>query len=175
MGEGPGQTPEREVPAVLPTDESTSIADLQRRVLDFCEERDWVRYHSPRNLAMALSVEVGELLELYLWSADDGPQPPVASRRPKVEAELADVAICLLNLSARAGVDLSAAVAAKLAVNAEKYPVELAHGRMLKSTELGQVAADPAAGLDANSDQQGVTGERAEVRPSPAPVPHKPG
>jgi NTP pyrophosphatase (non-canonical NTP hydrolase) len=159
----------------LPTDETTSVAALQRRVLDFCEERDWVRYHSPRNLAMALSVEVGELLELYLWSADDGPQPPVASRRPKVEAELADVAICLLNLSARAGVDLSAAVAAKLAVNAEKYPVELAHGRMLKSTELGQVARDPAAGLGANAHQRDVMGEQGHQRQGPVPAPGKPG
>jgi NTP pyrophosphatase (non-canonical NTP hydrolase) len=168
MGAGSGPPPEQEVHIDLPTDETTSVAALQRRVLAFCQERDWARYHSPRNLAMALSVEVGELLELYLWSADDGPQPPVASRRPKVEAELADVAICLLNLSARAGVDLSAAVAAKLAANAEKYPVELARGRMLKSTELGQIAADPAAGLGgqparAATLEEGGTGDSSDV------------
>ncbi len=120
-----------------PGDDETPVAALQALVLDFSRERDWGRYHNPRNLAMALSVEAAELLELYLWSADDGPQPPVASRRPKVAEELADVAICLLNLSAHAGVDLSRAVRAKLARNAEKYPVDLARGRLEKSTELG--------------------------------------
>ena len=124
----------------------TTVAELQEAVLAFCEERDWARYHNPRNLAMALSVEVGELLELYLWSADDGPQPPVASRVPKVAEELADVAICLLNLSARAEVDLATAVRAKLAANAQKYPVELARGRLQKSSELVGLAAVPSPG-----------------------------
>ena len=66
---------------------------------------------------MALSVEAGELLELYLWAADDGPQPPVASRSPRVAEEIADVAICLLNLCEHAGVDLAAAMEAKIAKN----------------------------------------------------------
>ncbi len=118
------------------TDEQTPLGELKAALRRFNAERDWARYHSPRNLAMALSVEVGELLELYLWSADDGPQPPVASREGKVADELADVAICLLNLSERAGVDLSAAVADKLERNAQKYPVEKARGRLEKSTEL---------------------------------------
>ena len=85
---------------------------------------------------MALSVVAGELLELYLWAADDGPQPPVASREAKVADEVADVAICLLNLCDQAGVDLAAAVAAKLARNELKYPVNKARGRLEKSDEL---------------------------------------
>jgi NTP pyrophosphatase (non-canonical NTP hydrolase) len=107
-----------------------------RRVRAFNDARDWGRYHSPRNLAMALSVEAGELLELYLWSADGGPQPPVESRAPKVADEAADVLICLLNFCDRAGVDLESAFEQKLARNAEKYPVERARGRLEKSTEL---------------------------------------
>ncbi|MCB9764916.1 MAG: nucleotide pyrophosphohydrolase [Alphaproteobacteria bacterium] len=87
---------------------------------------------------MALSVEAAELLELYLWCADDGPQPAVASRHPRVEEEMADVLICLLNLADRAGVDLAAAVERKLARNAEKYPVERAKGRMEKWDEVGR-------------------------------------
>ncbi len=118
------------------SDVNLTLRDLQARVRAFNDERDWGRYHSPRNLAMALSVEAGELLELYLWSSDDGPQPPVASREPKVADEAADVLICLLNLCDRAGVDLTAATLAKLARNAEKYPVEQARGRLEKSTEL---------------------------------------
>lgn len=118
------------------TDDDTALGELRAALRRFNAERDWARYHSPRNLAMALSVEAGELLELYLWSSDDGPQPPVASRRQKVADEAADVLICLLNLCEQADVDLSAAVARKLARNAEKYPVNKARGRLEKSGEL---------------------------------------
>ncbi len=118
------------------SDASTPLCELRAALTRFNAERGWGKYHSPRNLAMALSVEAAELLELYLWSADGGPQPPVASRAPQVADELADVAICLLNLAEASGVDLAAAVQAKMARNAEKYPVERAFGRLEKSDEL---------------------------------------
>lgn len=118
-------------------DRETTVAELRAAIAAFNAARDWGRYHSPRNLAMALCVEAAELLELYLWASDEGPQPPVASRAPRVAQEAADVAICLLNLCERAGVDLAAAVEAKLADNERKYPVETARGRLEKSDELG--------------------------------------
>ncbi len=114
----------------------STIQDLQAELARFNAEREWGRYHSPRNLAMALSVEAGELLQLYLWSSDGGPQPPVASRGPKVEAEAADVAICLLNFCSEAGIDLERAIREKLAANARRYPVEAAKGRLEKYNEL---------------------------------------
>ena len=117
------------------TDVVTTIAELRSRLRSFNAERDWGQYHSQRNLAMALSVEAGELLELYLWSADDGPQPPVDSRKPRVAEEIADVAICLLNLCEYAGVDLAAAMEAKIAANAARYPVEQVKGRLEKHDE----------------------------------------
>ena len=117
-------------------DHSFSLAKLSSAVQAFNDERDWGQYHSQRNLAMALSVEVGELMALYLWSKDDGPQPPVDGRETAVRHELADVAICLINLANQADVDLGQAVVEKLAINAEKYPVEKARGRLEKSTEL---------------------------------------
>ncbi len=117
-------------------DATTTVAEISARLRAFNEARDWGRYHSPRNLAMALSVEAAELLQLYLWSSDDGPQPPVAERQPMVAQEAADVAICLLNFCDRAGIDLAAAVEAKLARNEEKYPVEQARGRLERSDEL---------------------------------------
>lgn len=117
-------------------DATTTIAQMRSRIAAFNEERDWAQYHCPRNLAMSVVVEAGELLELYLWSEDDGPQPAVASRSPRVTEEAADVAICLLNLCERVGIDLAAAVDAKLAMNAEKYPVDRARGRMEKHDEL---------------------------------------
>jgi NTP pyrophosphatase (non-canonical NTP hydrolase) len=117
-------------------DAETPLAALRARLRAFNAERDWGRYHSPRNLAMAVSVEAGELLELYLWSADAGPQPAVASRAPRVAEEAADVLISLLNLCEAAGIDLVAATEAKIAKNAEKYPVDRATGRLEKWDEL---------------------------------------
>jgi NTP pyrophosphatase (non-canonical NTP hydrolase) len=119
------------------TDETTPLAALRARLRAFNAARDWGRYHSPRNLAMAVSVEAGELLELFLWSADDGPQPPVAAREPRVAEEAADVLISLLNLCEAAGIDLAAAVDAKIARNEARYPAETARGRLEKYDELG--------------------------------------
>jgi len=117
-------------------DEQTTVAALSDLVRRFNEERDWAQYHSPRNLAMALSVEAAELLELFLWCKDEGPQPAVATRVPKVEEEVADVAICLLAFCERTGIDLAAAVERKVAANALRYPVDEAKGRMEKADEL---------------------------------------
>ena len=116
--------------------ESVTLSDLSEQLRAFNEARDWGRYHSPRNLAMALSVEAAELLELYLWSSDDGPQPPVPERTPRVAQEAADVLICLLNFCDQAGIDLQQAFDEKLRLNAAKYPTEQARGRLEKSSEL---------------------------------------
>ena len=118
------------------SDQYTPLAQLSAAVRTFNAERDWGQYHCPRNLAMAVSVEANELLELYLWSRDAGPQPPVATRTPHVADEAADVLICLLNLCDRAGIDLAAAVQQKLAKNAVRYPAERARGRLEKADEL---------------------------------------
>lgn len=114
---------------------SPTLAELTARVRAFADARDWEQYHSPRNLAMAVSVEAGELLELFLWSADDGPQPMNPDRAPKVADEAADVLICLLNLCDRAGIDLGEAIDDKLARAERKYPVERVRGKALKYHE----------------------------------------
>lgn len=115
-------------------DPSPTLSTLQADVVAFSEARDWARFHSPRNLAMALSVEANELLELYLWTADDGEQPP-AQRRDRVAGEAADVLMCLLNFCERAEIDLAAALRDKLELAAHKYPVERVRGRALKYDE----------------------------------------
>lgn len=116
-----------------------TLSELQAEVVAFAEARDWAQFHSPRNLAMALSVEAGELLELFLWSADDGPQPLHPARAPRVADEAADVLMCLLNLCARADIDLAAALRSKLARAAEKYPVDRVRGQALKYDEYDDV------------------------------------
>lgn len=117
------------------TDEPT-LRELQAMVRAFSDARDWGRYHSPRNLAMALSVEAAELLELYLWCEDAGPQPlNPESRADRVADEAADVLLCLLNFADRSGVDLAEALRAKLAKAEQKYPADRVRGRALKYDE----------------------------------------
>lgn len=116
------------------SDPDTTLGEIRARLRAFNTARDWSRYHTPRNLVMALSAESAELLELYLWSEDG--QLPVADRAPRVADEAADVLISLLNFCEASGVDLSAAVEAKLARNEARYPVEAARGRLQKWDEL---------------------------------------
>jgi len=115
-----------------------TLAELAERVRAFADARDWERDHSPRNLAMCLAVEASELLELYLWCEDDGPQPLLDERRPRVAEEAADVLICLLNFCDRAGVDLGVAVQAKLASAEDKYPADRVRGKALKYDEYDE-------------------------------------
>ena len=119
-------------------DRETTLSTISEAVRQFSEDRNWTPFHSPRNLAMALSVEANELLELYLWSTDDGPQPAVTTRHPRVAEEAADVLICLLNLCRRADIDLAAAVKEKLRTSAIKYPIERVRGQALKYDEYGE-------------------------------------
>ena len=122
--------------------DSPTLAQLQARVRAFADARDWERFHSPRNLAMALSVEASELLELYLWSADDGPQPLNPDRADKVAEEAADVLFCLLNFCERAGVDLAAALERGMAKAERKYPADRVRGRALKYDEYPEWGED---------------------------------
>lgn len=115
---------------------STSLSQIEKELAQFTSDRNWAQYHNPRNLAMALSVEAAELLELFLWSSDDGPQPPVAGREQDVADEAADVLICLLNFCREMKIDILEATKQKIAKNALKYPVEKAAGKLEKHDEL---------------------------------------
>ena len=85
---------------------------------------------------MALNVEAAELLELFLWSSDEGPQPPVSGRQRKVEDEVADVLICLLNFCDQMKIDPLEVTTRKIEENKLKYPVEKSLGRLEKHHEL---------------------------------------
>lgn len=120
------------------TDATTTLADLKHRVLAFARERDWEQFHSPKNLSMALAAEAGELMEHFLWTdhAASRARAQEPARRREIEDEIADVVIYALEFVNVAGIDLAVAIAAKLAANAKKYPVEKARGRSDKYTEL---------------------------------------
>jgi NTP pyrophosphatase (non-canonical NTP hydrolase) len=119
-------------------DANTTIAELKTRVLAFSRERDWEQFHSPKNLSMALAAEAGELMEHFLWSdaAASRERSQEPARRQRIEEEIADVVIYSLEFANVTGIDLAAAIEAKLAANAQKYPVEKARGRSDKYTEL---------------------------------------
>ena len=105
-------------------DATTTVAALKDGIRRFAEVRGWEPYHSPKNLVMALASEVGELCEVFRWlTADESRAAAAADRlRGAIADELADVANIVFLLSVHTGIDLSDAVAAKMAKNAVKYP-----------------------------------------------------
>jgi NTP pyrophosphatase (non-canonical NTP hydrolase) len=119
-------------------DSITTVSELKTRVLAFVRERDWEHFHSPKNLSMALAAEAGELMEHFLWSTAEQSRAIAnePARRTKIADELADVVIYALEFANMTGLDVAAAIEAKMAANAKKYPVEKARGRSEKYTEL---------------------------------------
>jgi NTP pyrophosphatase (non-canonical NTP hydrolase) len=120
------------------TDSITTVAELKTRLLAFVREREWEQFHSPKNLSMALAAESGELMEHFLWATPEQSRAIVddAAKRGKIADELADVVIYALEFANITGLDVAAAIEAKMASNAKKYPVEKARGRADKYTEL---------------------------------------
>ncbi len=100
-----------------------SIKDLVSEIIKFREERGWKKYHTPKNLAISLAVEMGELLENFQWKEDDEILREAEENPWKIAEELADVAIYLLLLSEELGIDLEDAIMKKLEVDREKYPI----------------------------------------------------
>jgi NTP pyrophosphatase (non-canonical NTP hydrolase) len=117
---------------------SDSLAILSAEILAFRDERDWAQFHSLRNLATAIGIEVAELQELLLWKTDEEVATLISQedQRAKIEAEIADILIYSLLLAARVSADPANIVRAKLQANSEKYPVDKARGRSTKYTEL---------------------------------------
>jgi dCTP diphosphatase len=113
-----------------------SLIRLRDALREFAVERDWDQFHSPRNLAAALSVEAAELLEPFQWLTDDQSRDLPPETLAAVEQELADVLLYLVRLADKVDVDLAAAAQAKIVSNAEKYPAERARGSSRKYDEL---------------------------------------
>ena len=117
-------------------DQSTKISDLKHLVRIFCEVRDWDQYHSPKELAIGVVTEAGELLDKFRFLSDRQiTQLLESEKRKEIEHEVADVLFFLLRFAQRFNIDLDDALRAKLEINARKYPIEKARGNNLKSTE----------------------------------------
>lgn len=116
----------------MPHDLHTLTLSLRQ----FAAEREWAPFHSPKNLASALTVEAAELLEHFQWMTEDQSRQPTAEKRTEIAAEAADVLLYLLQLCDKLDIDLVDAAVQKMAVNAAKYPVAQARGSSKKYTEL---------------------------------------
>jgi dCTP diphosphatase len=119
-----------------PNPDSDALEDLRDALRRFAADRDWDRFHAPKNLAAALTVEAGELLEHFQWltEAESDSLPP--QHLEEVRMELADVLLYLVRLADRLGVDLAQAGRDKIAINALRYPVEKSRGLRTKHDRL---------------------------------------
>ena len=100
----------------------TDLTGLRDALREFCAARDWHRYHTPKNLVMALSVEAAELVEHFQWATPEESLNPAVAKRADVADEIADVLIYLTELADVLGIDPIAAAREKIAKNALKYP-----------------------------------------------------
>ena len=113
----------------------TSIDALRDALRRFAADRDWERFHAPKNLAMALSVEAAELLEHFQWMSEAQSRTPDSDKRSGIREELADVFLYLILLADKLDIDLLAAAVDKIALNEAHYPVEKVRGSSKKYTE----------------------------------------
>jgi len=112
---------------------STDLESLRDRLRAFALARDWGQFHSPKNLACALSVEAAELLEHFQWMTEAQSRAPTDTQRDQIALEAADVLLYLIQLADQLGIDLVAAADRKIALNDAKYPIATARGNSRKA------------------------------------------
>lgn len=126
------------------SDREATTYYLRQLVQEFIDERDWAKYHNPKDLAISIAIEAAELMELFQWMGEKEAQSILenAERSARLEEELADIIILCLSLANVSSIDLARAVTKKLEKNRDKYPVHLVKGNYRKYTELRGENAD---------------------------------
>ena len=119
----------------MPAKSRDSLIELRDMIRTFVRARDWEQFHAPKNLAMGLSIEAGELMEHFLWLTPEASESLSAEKRALVADEMGDVFVYLIRLADRLEIDLREAVEAKLRKNAAKYPARRVRGKALKYSE----------------------------------------
>lgn len=109
---------------------------ILNKIRKFRDERDWMKFHDPKNLAVSITIEAAELLEHFQWKDKEEVENYVKKNKEEISDEIADVAIYLAELADNLGIDLVEAMDNKLEKNAKKYPVEKAKGVATKYTKL---------------------------------------
>ena len=112
------------------------LEHLRQALREFARARDWEPFHSPKNLAMALSVEAAELVEVFQWATEAESRAPSPEAKAAAAEEIADVLLYLVRIADQLGLDPAAEARRKLEANARKYPVDKARGSNKKYTEL---------------------------------------
>jgi len=120
-----------------------SFYELNRRLAEFAQKRDWEQFHTPKNLSCAVAIEAAELMEAFQWLSDEDAMAAMGDEemRAAVIDELVDVLIYSLSLANALGISVSAAVLEKLRRNAHRFPVEAWRGRA-RSADRGETGAD---------------------------------
>lgn len=114
------------------------LDDMTNRFADFCKERDWEKFHNPKDLAMKISIEAAELLELFEWKTTEESFSVIQEKKQDVEAEAADVLCLILEFARISKIDLYDAFRKKMKVNADRYPKDLVIGKNHKYTYYKQ-------------------------------------
>lgn len=115
---------------------SRGLDETIKKIIEFREERDWEQFHDPKNLAEAISIEAGELLEQFLWSTTEESRKVADSKLEKVKEEISDILIFLVYMCNTLGIDLATEVEKKMEANRKKYPVDKSKGTSKKYTDL---------------------------------------
>ncbi len=110
-------------------DGTTTVESLKSRVAEFIARREWQKYHNPKDLAISLSLESAELLEIFQWKDEQEVDKEMSELRGGIEEELADIAIYVLSFCIALDIDLSRIIADKVKRNEEKYPADVYRGK----------------------------------------------
>ena len=113
-----------------------SSSSLTSRIQNFVNAREWRQFHNPKDLAVAIAAEAGELMQHFVWQQEGQIEERVRSKRDEIASEIADVGILLFEFADNLGFNLGDVMAAKMARNEERYPVAKAKGNNLKYSEL---------------------------------------
>lgn len=113
-----------------------TIEEITARVCAFRDARNWMQFHNPKDLAVAIAAEAGELMQHFVWKTPEQTPQVVIEKRTEITDEIADVAILLFELAHNLDIPLAEAMQAKLDRNEKRYPVEKARGNNLKYNEL---------------------------------------
>jgi len=114
----------------------TDLNTIRDKLRKFVDDRDWDKFHNPKNLAMALSVEASELLEIFQWQTESDSQHLSNKELKDVEIEIADILIYLIRIADKLDIDLMDAVTKKLEINEQRYPVDKVKGKAVKYNEI---------------------------------------
>lgn len=124
------------MPAKIIPPMNDSISSLTARIQTFVDAREWRQFHNPKDLAVAIAAEAGELMQHFVWQQADQIDERVRRNRDEIASEIADVGILLFEFADNLGFNLGDVMAAKMARNEERYPVAKSRGNNLKYSEL---------------------------------------